>query len=79
MATLWPELREQCLEMALPPATLRKYLKAAGGPTTATELGLSVDYYREAVGHAHEMRDRFSFSDIACDGGMLGQLARAEV
>jgi len=79
MATLWPELREQCLEMALPPATLRKYLKAAGGPTTATELGLSVDYYREAVGHAHEMRDRFSFSDIACDGGMLGQLARTEV
>ncbi|WP_114391455.1 iron-containing alcohol dehydrogenase [Notoacmeibacter marinus] len=75
---LWPELREECLAMRVGPQRLAKYLEAAGGPTTAEALGIPVEFYREAVSHAHEMRDRFSFADIACDSGVLKQLASAE-
>lgn len=78
MERIWPELREQCLEMSVTPEKLTRYLKAAGGPITAEALGIAPEFYREAVSHAHEMRDRFSFADIACDGGMMAQLASAE-
>ena len=54
-------------------------LRKAGGTATAQELGLSVEYYQEAVMHAHEMRNRFSFVDIACDSGILPEIAAGEV
>lgn len=79
IAAIWPELRAECLEMAVPVEQLRRYLDAAGGPSTAQSLGVPVDFYREAVCHAHEMRDRFSFADIACDAGVLGDIAAREV
>ncbi len=78
MAKIWPELRQECLEMAVPLAVMERYLTAAGGPTTATELGFPAEFYREAVMHAHEMRDRFSFADIAAASGVMAQLASAE-
>ena len=53
-------------------------LEAAGGATTAAQLDLDPAFYREAVRHAHEMRNRFSFADIACDAGLLDDLAAAE-
>ena len=53
-------------------------LAASGAPTNAAELGLPVAFYREAVRHAHEMRNRFSFADIACDAGLLDGFAEAE-
>jgi len=75
---IWPELREECLEMAVPRQTLRQYLDLAGGPTSAQALGIPIDFYREAVAHGHEMRNRFSFADIACDSGVIHELAAAE-
>lgn len=79
LAQIWPQLRAECLEFAVPVDTLHRALAAAGGPTSAQSLGVPVDFYREAVTHAHEMRDRFSFADVACDSGILGQLAAQEV
>lgn len=78
MAKIWPQLRAECLEKAIAPDQLAQYLKAAGGPTTAAALGVPIEFYREAVRHGHEMRDRFSFVDIACDGGALDALAAQE-
>ena len=79
LAELWPDLRRECLHFAEPVGEMHARLAAAGGPTTAEELGLPTALYREAVRHAHEMRDRFSFADLACDAGMLDDLAAAEV
>lgn len=76
---IWPRLREECLEIVIPVENLQNWLAAASGPTSARSLKLPVDFYREAVKHAHEMRDRFSFADIACDSGALGDLAAQEV
>lgn len=78
IAQIWPELRQECLEFSVPVENLQRALAAAGGPITAEGLGVPVDFYREAVSHAHEMRDRFSFADIACDSGVLAQLAKKE-
>jgi glycerol-1-phosphate dehydrogenase [NAD(P)+] len=41
-------------------------------------LGTPADFYREAVVHCREMRNRFSFLDIAADAGMLEDFARGE-
>jgi glycerol-1-phosphate dehydrogenase [NAD(P)+] len=75
---IWPELRAECLDMAVPRQKLRQYLDLAGGPTSVQALGVPVDFYREAVSHGHEMRNRFSFADIACDSGVIQELAAAE-
>ncbi len=72
---IWPALRRECLSLCVPVETMRERLSAAGGATTAAELGLDAAFYREAVRHAHEMRNRFSFVDIACDAGLLDDFA----
>ena len=76
---LWPDLRQQCLDIAVPVEMLTNKLTMSGAPTTAHALGLSQDFYHEAVCHAHEMRNRFSFVDIADHTAQLTQLARQEL
>lgn len=78
MAEIWPALRQELLAFSIPVADMHAMLEAAGGPKTAEELGLQVDFYREAVRHNHEMRNRFSFVDIAADSGMLDTFAEGE-
>lgn len=77
LRALWPQLREECAPFVIPPATLRERLREAGGPTTAAELGLEADFYREAVLHAREMRNRFSVLDLLADAGLLDDALRA--
>lgn len=78
LAEIWPSLRRECMAMTLPVEEMATMLRAAGGATDAAELGVPVDFWREAVRHAHEMRNRFSFADLACDSGLLDDMAAAE-
>lgn len=78
LAQLWADLRRECAAFMIPASELRRLLSAAGGPTTARELGLDVAFYREAVVHCREMRNRFSFLDIAADAGFLSDFAQEE-
>jgi glycerol-1-phosphate dehydrogenase [NAD(P)+] len=57
---------------------MRQALVDAGGPTTARELGLDVDFYREAIIHAREIRKRYSALDVAADQGYLRDFAQNE-
>jgi glycerol-1-phosphate dehydrogenase [NAD(P)+] len=75
---IWPELRRECLQWAVPVETMAARLAGAGGAVSAAELGVPVEFYREAVRHGHEMRNRFSFADLACDSGLLDDFAAAE-
>ena len=75
---IWPELCSELRAWAVPVAEMEQNLIAAGGGVTAGELGIPIDFYREAVRHGHEIRDRFSFADIACDSGLLDDFAAAE-
>lgn len=76
---IWPDLRKECLALVDDVDNMRAKLAAAGGGTSARELGIPTDFYREAVCHAHEMRNRFSFVDLACDAGLLDDFAEAEI
>lgn len=78
LAALWPELRRELQAFVIPVAELQRLLAAAGGPTTAAELGVPVGFYREAVVHCREMRNRFSFLDLAADAGELEAFAQGE-
>ena len=74
----WPELQSELAGFMIPVAEMKRLLSAAGGPTDAVELGVPIDLYREAIVHCREMRNRFSFLDIAADAGTLEAFARGE-
>ncbi|HEY9211420.1 MAG TPA: iron-containing alcohol dehydrogenase [Ancylobacter sp.] len=68
---LWPDLRARLLDMAVPSAVLAGHMHAAGGAATASELGIHLDLYRDALRYSPEMRDRYSFLDLAAGMGIL--------
>lgn len=78
LAALWPDLRQELLSFALPEPEMRAMLGSAGGALTAGELGVPVDFYREAVLHCREMRNRFSMLDVADDAGLLQDFVAGE-
>ncbi|MBO0662918.1 iron-containing alcohol dehydrogenase [Jiella sp. MQZ9-1] len=79
MDALWPQLREECQAFMLPVAEMDRLLEAAGAPRTAADLGVPVEFYREAVIHCREMRNRFSCLDLAADSGLLDDFAAGEM
>jgi glycerol-1-phosphate dehydrogenase [NAD(P)+] len=78
LAELWPALRAECRAFMLPVEQMHAALAAAGGATTALELGLDPGLYREAVLHAREMRNRYSALDLLADAGELEALVARE-
>lgn len=79
LADLWPTLRGELEAFAIPVPEMERLLAAAHAPMTAGDLGLPADFYREAVVHCREMRNRYSFLDIAADAGILEDFAAGEV
>ena len=78
LEALWPELRAECAAFMLPVERMHWALAAAGGATTALDLGLEPGFYREAVLHAREMRNRYSALDLLADSGELESLVERE-
>jgi glycerol-1-phosphate dehydrogenase [NAD(P)+] len=71
LAALWPELRAELRAFVMDPAEMRSVLAAAGGPVTASQLGLPRDVWRKAMKYARDVRNRWSFLDLADDAGLL--------
>jgi glycerol-1-phosphate dehydrogenase [NAD(P)+] len=78
LAEVWPAVSARLREVMLPTKRLRAVLDAAGAPTTGVDLGLSSEFYRTAVRHAREIRDRYSILDLAGDAGVLEAFAAEE-
>ena len=78
LQAIWSDLRRELSAFVVPEDVMRQALADAGGPTTARELGLDVDFYREAVIHAREIRKRYSALDLAADAGFLEAFAAGE-
>ena len=78
LTEVWPSMRARLAEAMLPIERLRAALEAAGAPTTGAELGLPSAFYREAVRHAREIRDRYSILDLAGDAGLLEHFVAEE-
>lgn len=73
LSEVWPQLREELKPMMIEPDEMARILKSAGGPTTATELGLPLPVWRDAMKYARDVRNRWSFLDLADDAGLLDE------
>jgi glycerol-1-phosphate dehydrogenase [NAD(P)+] len=71
----WPELRRRLRDVALPPERLEQALAAAGAATRPEDLGIDPAFYRAAVLHAREIRERYAMLDLAADAGLLEAFA----
>ncbi len=71
LAENWAQIVEEISEISLPADTLRETLRKIDAPTTYRDLGLPAAFYRDAVVHAREIRDRFTFLDLAADSGVF--------
>jgi glycerol-1-phosphate dehydrogenase [NAD(P)+] len=67
----WEGIRTRLADVMRPSSTLAAVLDRAGAPTTPEALGWPPAFYRDAVRHAREIRDRFTFLDLAADSGLL--------
>ncbi len=74
----WDEWRRALARLVVPPVRLEATLAAAGAAIRPGDLGIDPDFYRTAVGHAHEIRDRFGFLDLAALTGRLESFAATE-
>ncbi len=73
LAELWPALKSELAPMTLPVAAMEAALRAAGGPTTPGEIGVSDAVWREAIRGSREIRGRWSFVNLAADAGLLDE------
>jgi glycerol-1-phosphate dehydrogenase [NAD(P)+] len=78
LAERWPAMRQQLQSVILPSTEIARVMRAAGAPLTAGELGVDPAFYRRAVGHAHELRDRYCFLDLAAQSGRLAEFVAGE-
>ena len=70
LARAWDTIRDRLAAVALGPARLRATLAAAGAPTSAEQLGWPSALFADARAHARELRDRYTFLDLAADAGL---------
>lgn len=79
LARLWPELRVELQAFAMPADEMEAALRKAGAPTTATEMGLPRKVWRDAMKYARDVRNRWSFLDLADDSGLLDDFLARDV
>jgi glycerol-1-phosphate dehydrogenase [NAD(P)+] len=71
----WKKIQERIVSIIHPVQTLRDALFQAGAPLTPEDLHWPRLFYLEAVGHAREIRHRYTFLDFAADCGLLETVA----
>jgi glycerol-1-phosphate dehydrogenase [NAD(P)+] len=67
----WDSFRARLRAVLRPAAELEGVLARAGAPRRPEDLGWPPAFYRDAVVHAREIRDRYTFLDLAADSGLL--------
>jgi glycerol-1-phosphate dehydrogenase [NAD(P)+] len=75
LAKSWADIRSELKKVMRPLKQVEAALKAAGAPLTSRDIGVPDDFYRRAVAQAREIRDRYTFLDLAGDSGRLAPFA----
>src|SRR5919106_2153853 len=75
LAERWDEICQQIAAIHRPPQQLREILVRAGAATGPEALGWPRTFYGEAMQYARAIRNRYTFLDLAADGGMLDRFA----
>jgi glycerol-1-phosphate dehydrogenase [NAD(P)+] len=71
LAERWDEICQQIAAIHRPPQQLREILVRAGAATGPEALGWPRTFYGEAMQYARVIRNRYTFLDLAADGGVL--------
>ncbi len=71
LAENWDSFRARLGAVLRPAAALEAVLARAGAPRRPEDLHWPRAFYRDAMRHAREIRDRYTFLDLAADSGML--------
>ncbi|MEE8443702.1 MAG: sn-glycerol-1-phosphate dehydrogenase [Alphaproteobacteria bacterium] len=71
LAENWDSFRTRLRTASRPAAPLEEVLARAAVPRRPEDLHWPHAFYRDAVRHAREIRDRYTFLDLAADSGML--------
>lgn len=61
----WPHIRQSIQNLVIPNKTLHTWLEQAGAPTDYIDLGWTYSMVEDAMAHAHCLRNRFTFLDLA--------------
>ena len=67
LASRWDDLRSQIRRVTIGAARQREVLEAAGAPISPAELGWPETLLEDAIAHARELRNRYTFLDLAAD------------
>jgi glycerol-1-phosphate dehydrogenase [NAD(P)+] len=70
----WPDVREKIEAILLPSQRLSAILAAAGAPLTPEEIHLDRAFYENALLRGREIRNRYTFLDLAANSGRLAGL-----
>ncbi len=71
LAGTWPEIRDRIEAISLTPRYLASVLKAAGAPLTPEAIHLPRPFYDEALLRSREIRNRYTFLDLAANAREL--------
>jgi glycerol-1-phosphate dehydrogenase [NAD(P)+] len=71
LAESWDSIRAAIARITHPSAFLADVLRRGGAPTTPEELGWPRPFYHGAVRHARDIRNRYTFLDLAVDSRRL--------
>jgi glycerol-1-phosphate dehydrogenase [NAD(P)+] len=70
LAAGWDDIRARLAAVTRPPGDMRATLERAGAPVAPHDLGWPASLFRAACEHARELRNRFTFLDLAADSGI---------
>jgi len=68
LARDWDKIAARLRAVTIAPEAVASVLRAAGAATTPAELGIPDELWGSAVLHARELRNRYTFLDLALDG-----------
>ena len=67
----WEPVRQLIAKVAWTPEAISSVLNRIGAPTRPEELGWTMIAYKDAIAHAAETRNRYTFLDLARDARIL--------
>ena len=71
LAESWDDIRTRIAGVLLPHEQLQEVLAAAGSPLTPEAIDLQRPFYETALLEARDIRNRYTFLDLAADSGRL--------
>ena len=74
IARSWPDIAQRIAAVSLAPDHLEKVLKAAGAEVTPKAIHLPRVFYDQALLRCREIRNRYTFLDLAANAGKLAPM-----